>query len=187
MPSQRQTQLIQSANSSLQHLKPGYLMCNGAMPPATCQDANNHRRLDGPEPERHVCVDMFLSNDQQQAQDSAKASHEVMVWFGKFGAATQPLGFGSTVALTESINGTTFNLYFAANGVGQQVFTWVAADNTTTFAGDLSPLIRKLSTLSTGQLVWPTWRLLCFRKRNPLRNGNMTFSVQRLDLDVNRS
>lgn len=52
---------------------------------------------------------MFLDDDKNSAQDSTKAKYEVMVWFGTFGAATQPIGYqnGAGALTTETINGTT--------------------------------------------------------------------------------
>jgi hypothetical protein len=59
----------------------------------------------------NVAVDMFLSTNQGDSTDATKATHEVMVWFGKFGSGAQPLGWpadGSGTPLdTEVIGATT--------------------------------------------------------------------------------
>ena len=41
----------------------------------------------------NVAIDMFVDSDKTKAQDSTKASYEVMVWLAFFGPATQPLGY----------------------------------------------------------------------------------------------
>lgn len=55
----------------------------------------------------NVAVDMFLSSDQTKASNTTAASHEVMVWLGQFGLATQPLGFGDGAADSIQVGGTT--------------------------------------------------------------------------------
>lgn len=54
----------------------------------------------------NVALDMFLHNDPNTAQKSTEASHEVMVWFARFGPATQPLGWPNAVQ-TKVLDGTT--------------------------------------------------------------------------------
>jgi hypothetical protein len=57
----------------------------------------------------NVAMDIFMDKDQKKAQDSADASHEVMVWFAAIGPATQPLGFnvdGSNPLATKTLHGT---------------------------------------------------------------------------------
>lgn len=55
----------------------------------------------------NVCVDMFLSSNKNDATSTTKSTHEVMVWLGRFGAATDPLGFDLGVLDTRIVNGTT--------------------------------------------------------------------------------
>jgi hypothetical protein len=59
----------------------------------------------------NVAVDMFLSANQNDATDATKATHEVMVWFGRFGSSALPLGWpkdnSGTPLDTEVIEGTT--------------------------------------------------------------------------------
>ncbi|KAG4427287.1 hypothetical protein IFR05_017230, partial [Cadophora sp. M221] len=40
----------------------------------------------------NVAIDMFLDSDQKAAENSSKASYEVMVWFATFGSAAEPIG-----------------------------------------------------------------------------------------------
>jgi len=55
----------------------------------------------------NVAVDMFLDPDQSNSMDPSSASHEVMVWLGQYGLATEPLGQNTGVVTTQSVNGTT--------------------------------------------------------------------------------
>jgi hypothetical protein len=55
----------------------------------------------------NVAVDMFLSEDETKAENSTLASYEVMVWLGRFGPSTQPLGFTTTPALQQQAGGLT--------------------------------------------------------------------------------
>lgn len=57
----------------------------------------------------NVAMDMFMDSDQKKAQDSADASHEIMVWFAAIGPATQPIGFdvdGANPLATKTLHGT---------------------------------------------------------------------------------
>jgi hypothetical protein len=55
----------------------------------------------------NVAIDMFFDKNGAKAHNESIASHEVMVWLGQYGLATQPLGLSSTPADTASVNGTT--------------------------------------------------------------------------------
>lgn len=41
----------------------------------------------------NAAVDMFLSDDKTKAENATEATHEVMIWLGRFGLSTIPLGF----------------------------------------------------------------------------------------------
>ncbi|GKT92163.1 xyloglucan-specific endoglucanase [Colletotrichum tofieldiae] len=90
----------------------------------------------------NVAIDMFLDDDKDSAKDSTKAKYEVMVWFGTFGAATQPIGYqnGAGAITTETINGTSF--------LEQYVLTWKATTTIEHFVGDLAPLVTKLTSMN---------------------------------------
>ncbi|KAF9876856.1 hypothetical protein CkaCkLH20_05702 [Colletotrichum karsti] len=96
----------------------------------------------------NVAIDMFLDDDKDSAKDSTKAEYEVMVWLATFGAATQPIGYkaGAGALTTKSINGTTFTLYAGQNSLKQYVLTWVAP-NTEHFVGDLTELVKQITSL----------------------------------------
>jgi hypothetical protein len=40
----------------------------------------------------NVCVDMFLAADGNKSTSTTEAQYEVMVWIGRYGEATQPIG-----------------------------------------------------------------------------------------------
>ncbi|KZL69398.1 xyloglucan-specific endoglucanase [Colletotrichum incanum] len=98
----------------------------------------------------NVAIDMFLDDDKESAKDSTKAKYEVMVWFGTFGAATQPIGYqnGAGAITTETINGTSFQLFFGQNSLDQYVLTWKATATVEHFVGDLAPLVTKLTSMN---------------------------------------
>lgn len=52
----------------------------------------------------NVALDMFLSNDKTKSSTPESASYEVMVWFGVYGPATQPLG-GDVIIGTHTVEG----------------------------------------------------------------------------------
>ncbi|EFX01637.1 xyloglucan-specific endoglucanase [Grosmannia clavigera kw1407] len=97
----------------------------------------------------NVAVDMFFDSNKESSSDSSLAKYEVMVWFADIGLATQAIGLKNGTIATEVVNGTTFELYAGSNSLSQRVLTWVAAETTETFTGDLLPLVTSLFTLST--------------------------------------
>ncbi|WYZ43940.1 hypothetical protein EsH8_VII_000376 [Colletotrichum jinshuiense] len=114
---------------------------------ATTTDA---AALEENETNTNVAIDMFLDDDKDKAQDSTKAKYEIMVWFGTFGSATQPIGYqqGNGALTTATINGTTFSLFYGQNGQSQHVLTWMAKESVEHFVGDLAPLITNLTTMN---------------------------------------
>lgn len=52
----------------------------------------------------NVAVDMFFDSDQTIAQNSTTAKYEVMIWFAKYGTATDPIGSQVT---SRELNGTS--------------------------------------------------------------------------------
>jgi len=135
----------------------------------------------------NIAVDLFLSDDKIKAENSTLATHEVMVWLGKFGAATQPLGYSPTPTMQYIIGATQFSLYNGVNSAGQQVFTWVASQNTTQFNGDVSPLIKQLSTITGGPTDQTYLGYYAFGSEVFYATGNMTLSVPKMGLEVNGS
>ena len=56
----------------------------------------------------NVALDMFLSNNQSAAGDPTAATHEVMLWLGRFGPSTDPLGYTPTPAATQQVGGVNW-------------------------------------------------------------------------------
>ena len=55
----------------------------------------------------NVCVDMFLSQDENDAASTTAASYEVMIWLGRFGYDALPLGYELGALDTRIIGDTT--------------------------------------------------------------------------------
>ncbi|TKW58243.1 Xyloglucan-specific endo-beta-1,4-glucanase A [Colletotrichum tanaceti] len=102
----------------------------------------------------NCAIDMFLDDDKDKAKDSTQAKYEIMVWLGTFGAATQPIGLPAGAIATETINGTTFELFYGQNGNQQHVLTWMSTAPVAHFVGDLGPLFSRL--ISMDRADFPT-------------------------------
>ena len=131
----------------------------------------------------NVCVDMFLDSSKNSAGETSDSRYEVMVWLGRYGDATQPIGLLNGALETQLVNTTNFDLYYGPNSKGQEVFTWVAQGNTTEFVGDISPLINTLSSRQgpaetdyLGYVAFGSEALYCTQ--------NVTFSVPHLEMDI---
>lgn len=134
----------------------------------------------------NVAVDMFFDSNKFISSNSSKATYEVMVWFADFGSAAQPIGLAAGVVTTETVNGTTFNLYTGQNSLEQNVLTWVASTTTDTFDGDLLPLITKLFTLGSTKYPSATDYLgyFAFGSEDYYSDSFVTFSVPHLLINV---
>ena len=55
----------------------------------------------------NVALDLFLAADDQEALSPTEADYEVMLWLGRLGAATAPLGFYDGSRDTREINGVS--------------------------------------------------------------------------------
>ncbi|KAE8383209.1 concanavalin A-like lectin/glucanase domain-containing protein [Aspergillus bertholletiae] len=94
----------------------------------------------------NVALDMFFDADIKTATNVSRAKYEMMVWFASFGDA-KPFGYNDGIVRKKGLNGTTFELYTGQNDLGQEVLTWLAANTTETFDGDILPLITDLFSL----------------------------------------
>lgn len=54
----------------------------------------------------NVAVDMFLANDRNKSASTTDSEYEVMVWFGRWGDATDPIGLFDGSQATHDANGT---------------------------------------------------------------------------------
>ena len=55
----------------------------------------------------NVALDLFLASDEQKALSTTESDYEVMVWLGRLGAYTQPLGFAVGSVETREVGGVT--------------------------------------------------------------------------------
>ncbi|KAJ5650746.1 uncharacterized protein N7484_004469 [Penicillium longicatenatum] len=137
----------------------------------------------------NVAVDMFFDSDKTTAQNSTSANFEVMVWFARFGASTDPIGYAEGVVTNHTINGTVFELYSGTNSNSQNVLTWIASETTEQFQGDIYPLITDLYTLSGS--VYPSKEdymgIFQFGTEAFSSNANVTFGVSELSIDIKKS
>ncbi len=110
----------------------------------------NGADLDAAGMNANVCIDMFVDPVADNSGITNKASYEVMIWLGRYGPATLPIGYLQGVAVILTVNdGTSFDLYFGDNSIGQKVFTWVAQTNTTALDADIAPLVGEFPFLSS--------------------------------------
>ncbi|KAL1978348.1 hypothetical protein VTN31DRAFT_1207 [Thermomyces dupontii] len=137
----------------------------------------------------NVAIDLFVDSDKSQSTKTSDARYEIMIWFAGFGAATQPLGLAKGSVGTQTINGTTFNLYTGRNGVGQQVLTWVPASRTERFSGDILPLLSQPTGAAAIDFPADTDYLgyIAFGTEAFSSKTNVTFSVPNFALDVQTS
>ncbi|KAJ5093507.1 hypothetical protein N7456_009368 [Penicillium angulare] len=139
----------------------------------------------------NVAVDMFFDADKERAQNSTLARLEVMVWFARFGASSDPIGY-PTVVTTQTVNDTKFELYKGPRTAGsttQYVLTWVAATNTDSFKGDIFPLVTNLTSLGGDNYPNNTdyMGILQFGTETYSADSNVTFAVSDLAIDVKKS
>jgi len=145
---------------------------------------NNDAELAGENLNANVCVDMFIDPDANSSQSTTTAAYEVMVWLGRWGTATLPIGYveGERLILTVS-DGTSFGLYYGDNSLGQKVFTWVAHGNTTTFNSDINPLLEQLAQFG-GPQDTDHLGYVAFGSEALYSLQNVTFSVPDLEMDL---
>ncbi|GIJ87115.1 hypothetical protein Asppvi_006018 [Aspergillus pseudoviridinutans] len=143
----------------------------------------------------NVAIDMFMGPNEK-AKESTDYTHEVMVWFGKFGPAAYVIGQEAGIVATKVLNGTTFNLYSGQNSNKQSVLTWLTSDSpndpqakgktTETFTGDLLPLIADLYTM-TGE-AYPSksdyMGIFQFGTEAFSSSTNVTFWVPQFSVDM---
>ncbi|GLI80205.1 hypothetical protein PoHVEF18_008556 [Penicillium ochrochloron] len=136
----------------------------------------------------NVAIDMFFDSDKTNAGNSTLAKYEVMIWFADFGSSAQPIGLSAGAVTTKTLNGTTFELYTGTNSAKQNVLSWVAAETTEAFTGDIYPLITDLYTL-TGD-IYPSnsdyMGIFQFGTEAFSSDKNVTFSVPKLSIDIQK-
>ncbi|RDW77852.1 hypothetical protein BP5796_05704 [Coleophoma crateriformis] len=147
--------------------------------------STNMQTLTNNSVETNVAIDMFLDSDKTKSQSSSDAQYEVMVWLATIGSSAQPIGLENGAVSTQVVNNSTFNLYTGENSLNQTVLTWVAANATEIFSGDIAPLLTKLSAMNTTFPTSSTYLgYLSFGSEAFSSNVNVTFSVPKLSIDV---
>ncbi|KUL87392.1 hypothetical protein ZTR_04734 [Talaromyces verruculosus] len=156
----------------------------------TPKDTSDTPEFDSISLNTNVAIDMFFDSLEKNATDSTMAEYEIMVWFAHYGVAAQSIGNASGIVDTQVVNTTTFNLYYGNHTVGQSVlqhvYTWVASEDTTSFTGDISPLITAL-TSKTGTRYPSTsdyMGIFGFGSEAYYADQNVTFYVPKLDVDI---
>ncbi|KAF5139435.1 putative xyloglucan-specific endo-beta-1,4-glucanase A [Metarhizium anisopliae] len=141
----------------------------------------------------NVAIDMFMDKDSTKAEDSEKAGFEVMVWFADFGTDAWPLGKKNTpdkgLVKSQTLEGVEFELYSGLNSQNQMVLSWVATKPTTTFKGDLKPLMDTIFAMNNANYPQKTDYLgyLAFGQEAYSSTANVTFSVPSLAVDIETS
>ncbi|KAH0593790.1 hypothetical protein MHUMG1_08541 [Metarhizium humberi] len=141
----------------------------------------------------NVAIDMFMDKDSTKAEDSEKAGFEVMVWFADFGTDAWPLGKTNTpdkgLVKSQTLEGVEFELYSGLNSQSQMVLSWVATKPTTTFKGDLKPLMDTIFAMNNANYPQKTDYLgyLAFGQEAYSSTANVTFSVPSLAVDIETS
>lgn len=173
----------------------------------TPKDTSDTPEFDSISLNTNVAIDMFFDSLKDNATDSTIAEYEIMVWFAHYGVAAQTIGNSSGIVDTQVVNTTTLyaslffsvcrtstnehsNLYYgnhtASQSVLQHVYTWVASEDTTSFTGDISPLITAL-TSKTGARYPSTsdyMGVFGFGSEAYYADQNVTFYVPKLEVDI---
>lgn len=71
------------------------------------KDTTDNAALEAAGVNANVCIDSFLASNQKDANSTTESDYEVMVWLGRFGNATDPLGYANGSVKTRTISDTT--------------------------------------------------------------------------------
>ncbi len=132
----------------------------------------------------NVAIDMFLDSDSSRATSTENAKYEVMVWLATFGPATQPIGLEEGSRMVATVGGSTFNLYYGVNGLGQTVLTWAAAAPVTNFVGNVATLLQQDFSAFGGPTSNDYLGYVAFGSEALSAASNVTLSVPRLSMQV---
>ena len=132
----------------------------------------------------NVAIDMFLDSDYAAATSTENAKYEVMVWLATFGPATQPIGLEEGSRMVATVGGTTFNLYYGVNGLGQTVLTWAASAPVTEFSGNIAMLIQQDFSAFGGPTGRDYLGYVALGSEALSSAANITLSVPRLSMQV---
>lgn len=70
-------------------------------------DSSDYDALAAENVNANVALDLFLATDEQDAQSTTESDYEVMVWLGRLGAYTLPLGYDNGSLTTREVNGVS--------------------------------------------------------------------------------
>lgn len=70
-------------------------------------DNSNFDALAAENVNANVALDLFLAADDQDALSTTDSDYEVMVWLGRLGAYTLPLGYDTGSVVTREVNGVS--------------------------------------------------------------------------------
>lgn len=71
------------------------------------QNGTNNTILEAAKVNANVAIDMFIANNKTNADSTTESDFEIMIWFGRWGEATDPIGLLQGSKATHEINGTT--------------------------------------------------------------------------------
>ena len=86
--------------------------------------------------------------------------------------------------MVATLDGTTFNLYYGVNGLGQTVLTWAAAAPVTDFTGNIAMLIQQDFSAFGGPTGRDYLGYVAFGSEALSAASNITLSVPRLSMQV---
>ncbi|KAG6236796.1 hypothetical protein E4U25_003335 [Claviceps purpurea] len=141
----------------------------------------------------NVAIDIFVDPSSAKASKPEKASHEIMVWMGRYGTDTYPIGKKTAVdkgLKTKTLQGTDFYLYYGVNKLtNQKVLSWVASEPVHDFKGDLQPLLDEIFAFDNADYPSKTDYLgyFAFGQEAYSSDANVTFSVPSLLVDLETS
>lgn len=70
-------------------------------------DSSDYDALADENVNANVALDFFLAEDDQDSLSTTESDYEVMIWLGRFGAATSPLGYEVGSVATRKVEGAS--------------------------------------------------------------------------------
>ncbi|KAF2752903.1 concanavalin A-like lectin/glucanase [Pseudovirgaria hyperparasitica] len=163
-------------------MKPSSLIEGLSDDPTTSPNAD---ALDAIGIEANVVMDLFCDADANRSRTPAKQRYEIMVWLGRFGRASEPIGMDQArvTPIVQTVGNAEFTLYAGTNGNGQTVFSWVTTAPLTQFYGDVTPLVHFLPRY--GFMPWDTYLgTVQFGSETFYAAENVKFYVKSFHADV---
>lgn len=70
-------------------------------------NTTNDTNIEAAKVNTNVAIDMFIADAKGDAGSTTKSDYEIMIWFARWGDATDPIGLAQGSKATHVINGTT--------------------------------------------------------------------------------